>query len=128
MAKATVMGCACVVTSNLTPEEIRRFEKFDPEALILKKDGEPVYALQLTDENPGFVLEDRAEYSSVTTADGKATITILLDPAVEDRERHVRDQIGSGLLKLNELESQLQERTAGLLEMEQAAGQLISLQ
>ena len=125
MEKVVVMGCACVVVSSLTPEEIERFQRFAPDALVLTRDGEPVYSIEL-EEGPGSVLEDRAIYSYAATADGKATITILLDPDAKDKMELVKKDIGASLLKLNELEQQISGKAEQLEEMEAAAGALIT--
>ena len=125
MEKAVVMGCACVVVSSLTPDEIDRFNRYDPDALVLKKDGEPVFSIRM-DDGPGTLLEDAANYSRTTSADGKATITILLDPDAEDKAALVQKDVGASLLKLDELEKQIVGMTEHLQEMEEAAGALIS--
>ena len=35
-SKAVVMGCACVIFSSLTPDEIRSFKNLHPEAEVQK--------------------------------------------------------------------------------------------
>ena len=125
MEKALVMGCACVVVSSLTPQEIDRFNRYDPDALVLRQEGEPVFSIRM-DDGPGSLLEDAANYSRTVSADGKATITILLDPDAEDKAALVRKNVGASLLKLDELEKQIAGRIEHLQEMETAAGSLIS--
>ena len=36
--RAVVMGCACVIFSSLTPDEIKRFKALHPEALKMEKE------------------------------------------------------------------------------------------
>ena len=126
MEKAIVMGCACVVISGLTPEEIDRFRRYDPEALTLKRDGETVYTVEIDREGPGSLEEDKAVYSAVKSANGKATITILLDPGAEDKAKLVQDRLGAPLLKLKELEEQILGRKDQLRETEKSVDELIT--
>ncbi len=125
MEKAIVMGCACVVISSLTPEEIDRFIKYDPESMVLKKDEGAVFSIQL-DDGPGSLVEDCATYGKTKSADGKATITILLDPEAEDKVGMVQEKLGPALLKLDELESQIIGKKDQLLEKEKAVGERIA--
>jgi len=125
MIKAIVMGCACLVVSSMTPEEIERFELFNPTAIILEKENGKSFSIQL-DEGPGSLTNDCASFSRTTTADGKATITILLDPDADDKLALVQKQIGPSLLKLNELEEQMMVQKEKLQEMEDSAYALIT--
>ncbi len=47
--RVLVAGCACIIFSRLTPEEIRQFKTYHPEALVMEDDitGEPVFAVDL---------------------------------------------------------------------------------
>ena len=123
MEKAVVMGCVCVVVSSLTPEEMKRFACYYPEAMTLKGMN---FSLRL-DDGPGSLSEEEARFSRTTTADGKATITILLDPDVEDKAAFVRERIGSALLKLDMLEKQMVGMKEELEETENAASELFTL-
>ena len=120
MEKVIVMGCACVVISSLEPEQIERYDKFAPEALTM--DG---FTISLDEEQPGCLNSDGATYSKTKSADGKATITILLDPAVEDKGELVQEKIGPMLLKLDELEKQILERNDDFREKDEAVKALI---
>ena len=105
--RVLVAGCACVITSLLTYEEIERFKRLHPEELFLKDEfGDAVFAIDVSDST-GLLIKGRAEYSRMTSADGKATITVLLDPEIEDREDAVRKSICPCLNGLNALEKQL---------------------
>ncbi|MCR5566403.1 MAG: hypothetical protein K6F61_06095 [Clostridiales bacterium] len=116
--RVLVAGCACVITSLLTYEEIERYKRYHPEALtMLDDDGQDVFAIDTTD-GPGCLLKDRAEYSCMKSADGKATITILLMPDIDDKEAAIREKICPCLPHLDELERQLLEKL-GMLEEEE---------
>ena len=127
MIKVVVMGCACVVTSSLTPEEIDRVRKCSPDLLSLKDEsGSVVYSLSMDDSTPGRVAEDEAVYSRVTSSEGKATITILLDPEIKNRHDTVCHQLGRHLLKLDALEQQIAEQMGNVYEKEKEAQSLIA--
>lgn len=106
--KARIDGCACIITSAFTPEEIRDFRRYMPEALVLKNaEGEPLFAVDIDETSPGSINQYGVVFSKHTNREGNATATILLDPECEDCERLVRDKIGSAILSLVELEERL---------------------
>ena len=119
MTKALVAGCACVVFSVLTPEENDRFKQYQPEALKLIDENNPedVFTLDI-DDGPGHVEETEAVYSRTKSADGKATITILLDPDEENKLGLAQKKIGRMLVKLQKLEEKLLESTEVVAELE----------
>ena len=117
MEKVTVMGCACVVVSGMEPEQIERFMRFDPQALVLEDEYGAGFRLSV-DDGPGRLTDGEAVFSRVKTAEGKATITILLDPEIKDKQEKVMSDLGSALLKLDALEKQLISRENRLRELE----------
>lgn len=121
-ARALLMGCACVVTSRLTLEQLEKFCVYLPEALELKdEDGEVIYAIDFSDETPGRVSDDMTVYSRAVTADGRPTATILIDPECADRKNAVRESIGLGLALLETLECRLEAMLPELAEAERKA-------
>ncbi len=119
-SKAVVMGCACVIFSSLTPDEIKRFKTFHPEALKMKDedDGSMVFSIDI-ENGAGSLLPEAATFSNVTSADGKATITVLLDPDIEDPMGAVKDRLGKPLMNLIEMEEQLMKMLPNLKEEEE---------
>ena len=116
--RALIMGCACVIRSRLTPEQIEKFCIYHPEALELKdEDGEVLFSIDVGDGG-GCLTQEGALFSRVTTADGKATITILTDPECENRREAVLGTVGPGLALLDVLEDRL---LAMLPDLEQEA-------
>lgn len=106
-ARALILGCACVVRSKLTPGQIEKFSIYRPEALKLKDTaGNTVFTLDVGDGG-GSLTPEGAVFSRATTADGKATITILTDPECENRKEAVLSAIGIGFTLLDGLEKQL---------------------
>ena len=121
-SRALVIGCVCVVTSRLTLEQLEKYCIYLPEELELKSDeGEVLYALDFSDGTPGCVSDERTVYSTAVTADGRPTVTILLDPECEDRKKAVMKSIGWGLARLEVLESRLEEMLPVLAEAERKA-------
>ncbi len=128
MAKAILAGCALVIFSELTPEEIERFKMFQPEALKMIDENNPedIFTLDI-DDGPGYLEETKAAYSRTKSADGKATITILLNPDVKNKLELAQKNVGRALLKLQKLEKKLLEVIDSVNEIEGKVNSLISL-
>ena len=125
MEKVMIMGCACVIISSLTPEEIERIKAYEPKSLTLTRDRDEPFTIDI-DAGPGCITKENAVYSRVKSTNGKATITILLDPKTEDRTKAVSNEIGASLLKLDELEKQLLTRNECVKGMENTVLSMIS--
>ncbi|MBR1711001.1 MAG: hypothetical protein IJ719_19585 [Clostridia bacterium] len=125
-SKAVVMGCACVIFSSLTPDEIRTFKNLHPEALKMTDEEKNVIFSIGIDDGPGHISEEAAVFSSVTSADGKATITVLLDPSVENPVTLVEEKIGCPLMHLIEQEEKLMELLPKLSDEKKAISQHIT--
>ncbi len=110
-SRVLMAGAACVVFSRLTPEEIKLLLTYRPEALSLKDpdSGETVFTMTLDDEKPGSLMPECAVFSCIPSADGKATITILVDPSCRERRELVEEKLGVALKHLDELETCLLE-------------------
>ena len=107
-AQAIVVGSSCVVKSSLTPADIKRIKKFHPEALVMDdEDGVPVFAIDIDENMPGSMNENGACFGNATSTDGKATITVLLDPAAGDTTELVYNRLGRALMYLKEMEEHI---------------------
>ena len=105
-----IAGCACVITSVFTREELERFKEFAPELLTMVDDsGQPVFAIDIADDTAGSLNRHGAVFGAAASASGQATITVLLAPSVTDRRDAVRTTLGSALLNLRELEDRLKK-------------------
>lgn len=120
-ATAVIQGAACVITSSMTAEQIKRYKKFHPESLVMyDEDDDPVFAIGYDEEGPGSIDNNGAVFGAATDAEGHATITVMLDPTNENLEELVFDKLGRALLNLNDLEAQLIEGISKLDEEESA--------
>ena len=114
MGKVIIAGCACIYFSSLTPEEVDRYKTYAPDALTLyDEDNEVIFTLDI-DNSPGNITLEKAVLSRSKSTDGKATITILIDPEKEDKPGLIREKIGLALLLLEDLEEQLLENIGKL--------------
>lgn len=126
MSKVIIAGCACIYFSNLTPEDVDRYKTYAPEALTLyDEDDEVVFTLDI-DNGPGSITLEKAVLSRSKSANGKATVTILIDPEKEDKLGLIRETIGSALLLLEDLEEQLLEKAGKLKERQDKMDAMIS--
>lgn len=126
MSKVIIAGCACVYFSNLTPEDVDRFKTFAPEALTMyDEDDEAVFSLDI-DDGPGRITPEKAVLSRSKSADGKATVTMLIDPECEDKLRLIQEKIGPAILQLEDLEEQLLENVGKLKERQDKVNVMMS--
>lgn len=112
MSKATVIGDALIITSELTLEDIKTVEKYGPEKLVLKggEDGkEELFAI--CSSNGAGDINDFGAVFGRTARDGSnaACITMMLGDVQGDVQQHVADLVGPSLIKLNKLEAQILE-------------------
>jgi len=116
--RAVIMGCACVVTSRFTVEELENFANYLPDALVLKDDSEEeLYKIEVQEEvSGGCIQEDHICYSRAKVPGGKATVTVLIDPEEDDKAEAIRNVFGAALLRLEELEEQMLSRKEELKE------------
>jgi len=126
--KAQIIGCACNIFSAFSPDELRDFQHYLPEALV-KRDakGDPVFAISLDEKSPGSLNEYGAVFSTKTTKSGNAVITILIDPECDDPEEAVRETLGKGIINLVEQEEYLMTRNKDLEEKKSLLNEYISL-
>ncbi len=106
-------GAACIVFSCFTPDEIRLFKTYRPEALQMKDADteEPVFSLDLDEDGgPGSITDEGALFSEIPSADGKATITVLVDPSVKERTELAEAKLGGALKRLTYLQELLKKQ------------------
>ena len=109
--KAMVIGSACVIFSAFSPNVLQDFQNFLPEAMIMRNtSGEPVFTVSLDVSSPGSLDKSSAVFSRRTANKGKATITIMIDPEVDDPREAIITIFGSAILHLLELEESMKKR------------------
>ena len=108
-AEIHVLGCAAVVVSAVNLEDWKLIEAHSPESLEIKSDGGNTVFRVRTNCGPGYLAKDCAVFGTPTTADGKATITILLDPDTDDKTGMIQDALADPLMKLIEMEGTVPE-------------------
>ena len=105
-AKIHIIGAAAVLVSGVKLEDWKLAEKYAPEALtVLDEKGEPVFRVATGDSTGSMnrygVVWGCENYRS---EEGNATVTILFDNDVENREAAIMNVIGNGLVNLTEIE------------------------
>ena len=114
-SKALVVGCACIIFSEFTPDELWDFQRYMPEVMSQRDEhGDPVFAISVDEKSPGSLNEYGAVFSTKTNRQGHATITIVIDPECEDTEKLVRDSLGSSILRLMRMEQYLLKKQSEL--------------
>ena len=124
-AHVEISGASAVLVSDVTLEDWERVEKYAPEMLkVVDEDGEPVFAVK-TCCGGGSVNKFGVCFGSYTNEGGKATVTVLLDEDIDDKNTAVKDIMGSALLDLNEIEKELPDLLKEIADKEAEIEKLI---
>ena len=114
-ANATVIGNALVVTSALKREDLETVAKYRPEAMTAYEgEGDaktPVFKVSLTDRDAGSIGKYGITFGPTTDADGKARMTIVI---ADFEKQELIDEIGPAILKLNTLETALEDQLVAI--------------
>ncbi len=109
-ATIKVSGSAMIVESGYKLEDIKKLEKYRPEALKLYEgegaNKKMVYKVFTGKGGAGAINENGATFGVNTTADGRATITVIIPDGVDDPKAWVEENVGVGILRLNKVEEQ----------------------
>lgn len=108
-AKAEVTGPICVVKSDLTLEQWKDITKYYPEEATLYQYDESdkanaVFNIAITERSTGMMNCHGVTFGTDTDREGHALAIFKFDGSTEA----LKDKIGVGLLRLNELENDLQ--------------------
>ena len=110
-ARATIAGSSCIVTSDISLETLKTIKKYRPKALNLYegegKEKELVFSIDLSEKTGGNMNKYGATFGPHASADGKATLTLLIDPEETEPLKAVTEKIGPAMLLLNKLEATL---------------------
>ena len=113
--KIRIVGNALILTSKLKFSTIQKMEKYNADALcLIEKDGdEEVEVFRI---NTGK-LSSISKYGIIfaeTNKDGYAVATILFPEGVENKREYIKDNYGTTLLMLNDLEDSVTTSCAAL--------------
>ena len=106
-AKVKIAGGAAVVVSDYTLDEIKKIQKFAPEAMGLYK-GEGAHKEEVfhvaTGKGNGSINQYGASYGTPPNADGKATITLIMPEGTADPKKWAAEYIGKAIIDLSKVE------------------------
>lgn len=102
-AEILIAGSACVVKSGVALEDWKKVLKYDPGFALLDKDDEPIFKVNIA-ASAGKININGATFSDTACSDGKASLTVIIDPEEEDKVKAASEKIGNALLLLNQLE------------------------
>lgn len=109
-ATMTAVGGAVVLTSEATLEDIKLIQKYEPKKLCLyDEDGNAIFAVATTEDSAGTINKYGVEFGPRTNAEGKAMVTLVIGPDVEDVAAALEEKYGRALLKLEQLEQTFAE-------------------
>lgn len=111
-ATIKVVGGVAVVESGAKLETIQKVAKYRPDALTLfkgtGKDKEEVFKVGAAKAGTGSINQYGASYGTATSADGKATITLVIPDGTSDPKAWVMEKVGAAILNLNKVEAQFE--------------------
>ena len=124
-AHVEISGASAVLVSDVSLEDWQRVEKYAPEMLkVVDEDGDPLFAIK-TCCGGGSVNKFGVCFGSYTNEGGKATVTVLLDEDIEDKNVAVKEIMGSALLELNSIEKELPDLLKEIADKEAEIEKLI---
>lgn len=107
-AEVIIAGTAAIVKSKYQLEDWLTAVKFDPDLGLYDDNDDPIFKV-FVEEGPGSLNENGVVWSAVAGEGGFAVATLILDPTVEDKRELVKDKQGLALLRLKEVEANLEE-------------------
>lgn len=111
MAKVRILGDAGVITSSHKLEDIKKLQKYNPEALKLRKEngnGEKVAVFAIgVGDTPHCSQYGITFATAERDGSGKASLTFVIPADVEEVKEWVEEEFGRALNYLNEIEAGL---------------------
>lgn len=114
MSKIKVVGDSFTVVTEVTTNELELLTTFAPEALTLKEDGEPIFAI--AKDEVASISKNGIVFTS-TNRDGFAYVTSVFPEAnlsTEEKLDYIKKNLGKALLLLNRLEEQVSDAVIDL--------------
>lgn len=105
-ARYKIVGHAFVIVSKLKTDIIKKLRKYEPTALNLyeDRDGELVQIFGIDASKNSAFNKHGIVYGS-TNDDGYAVATITIPESVNDKKAFVKDEYGTALLMLEDIEN-----------------------
>ncbi len=109
MANVLVAGHSAIITSSLSVEEIKKVQKYQPDALTLKdEEGEPIFKIGFAAHGTGDVSKFGVEFDAAPGVNGKAVVTMAFCPG-DGNEDEVKtalaEIIGAAMVNLSKIEA-----------------------
>ena len=121
-AQVKINGAAAVVTSALRLEDWKRIEKYAPELLKIvdPETNDVLFKVKTCECGGGSINKNGVCFGPETyaTAEGYATVTVVLNVDVEDKRAAVKELMGSALMDLKTIEESAPEVLADIAEKE----------
>lgn len=116
MSSITIVGKAIVLTSKIKTATIKQLKKFSPAALThLNDEGGQDFVVGYSAKGTASINKFGVEYNGTNAAGfAQATFLCVDDLAAEKQKAYVLDTYGAGLLKLDEVEDEINVIAADL--------------
>ena len=124
-AQAVVAGSAVVIRSKYKLDEWKTALKFDPDYGIYDEEGDPVFKVFIS-KGPGCLSNNGIEWADIPDKDGYAIVTVIIDPKEEDKEGFVKEKLGLALLRLRDVEEDLENVIKEAKENQQEIDEMVS--
>ncbi len=104
-----IVGAAAVIISTIKLDDWKQVELQAPEATeLVDEDGDMIYRA-ICGTGTGSITDSGIIWGSYVTDEGFATVTLLLDEAVEDATAAVLEHIADYLVHLAKIETKTRE-------------------
>ena len=105
--RMVVAGCAGIIYSSLTLQELEWIREYHPDMLKYTEDDGTAFELCFGEESPGTLNPDKADFGNRVSPDGYPQVTVLIDPEIDNTLEAVMDRLGEPLIRLSLLEKRL---------------------
>ena len=106
-AEILIAGTAAVLRSKYKLSDWRTALKYEPDLGLYDEEDNSIFKV-FVEEGPGSLNTNGVVFSDVPDENGFAIATILLDPTAEDKKEIVKSNQGLALLRLKEIEDNLE--------------------
>ncbi len=108
LAKILIAGAAIVVKSSVKLDDWRKALAYDPDLGLYDDDEKPLFTVGI-EKGPGSMDSHRIVFSSVPDRNGFACVTMIPDTERADKEKMAAELYGLALLRLMEIERNIED-------------------